>query len=125
MKKFSKDNYLSISQFSKIAEVSRKALIFYDNIGLFSPDVTDSNGYRYYSHEQIYIISVINTLKELGMPLSEIPRQYSFSMVRRGIFRVSVLFYFSNNFARAGTTSLITVREVLMQISKFNLSPHL
>lgn len=63
---------LSISEFSKISNVSRKALIFYDNIGLFSPDSVGSNGYHYYSHEQIYLISVINTLKELGMPLSAI-----------------------------------------------------
>ena len=67
-----KDNYLTISEFSKISEISRKALIFYDNIGLFSPEYTAPNGYRYYSHEQIYVISVITLLKELGMPLSEI-----------------------------------------------------
>lgn len=43
-----KDNYLTISEFSKISEISRKTLIFYDNIGLFSPEYTASNGYRYY-----------------------------------------------------------------------------
>lgn len=67
-----KNNYLTISEFSKLSEVSRKALIFYDNTGLFSPEYTGENGYRYYSHEQIYTISVINTLKELGMPLNKI-----------------------------------------------------
>lgn len=67
-----RNDYLTISEFSKISEVSRKALIFYDNIGLFSPEYTAANGYRYYSHEQIYIISVINVLKELGTPLNEI-----------------------------------------------------
>lgn len=72
MKKNTKSRYLTISEFSKISNVSRKALIFYDNIGLFSPDSIGSNGYRYYSHEQIYLISVINTLKELGMPLGAI-----------------------------------------------------
>lgn len=67
-----KNHYLTISEFSKISEISRKALIFYDNEGLFSPEYTGENGYRYYSHEQIYIISVINILKELGMPLKQI-----------------------------------------------------
>lgn len=66
------NSYLTISEFSKIAEVSRKALIFYDNIGLFCPEYTGENGYRYYSHEQIYIIFVINILKELGTPLNQI-----------------------------------------------------
>lgn len=70
--KMKKNNYLTISEFSKISEVSRKALIFYDNTGLFSPEYTGENGYRYYSHEQIYTISVINILKELGMPLNKI-----------------------------------------------------
>lgn len=65
-------NYLTISEFSKISEVSRKSLIFYDNIGLFSPKMVGENGYRYYSHEQIYIISVIIILKEMGMPLNQI-----------------------------------------------------
>ena len=31
-------DYLMISEFSKICEISRKTLIFYDNIGLFSPN---------------------------------------------------------------------------------------
>lgn len=64
--------FLTISEFSHISEISRKALIFYDKIGVFSPKYTAPNGYRYYAHEQIYIISVINILKELGMPLSKI-----------------------------------------------------
>ncbi len=72
MKKNKNDNYMTISEFSRISEIKRKALIFYDNIGVFSPKYTAPNGYRYYTHDQIYVISVINVLKELGMPLSEI-----------------------------------------------------
>lgn len=71
-----KSRLLTISEFSRISEISRKALIFYDNTGVFSPKYTAPNGYRYYAHEQIYIISVINILKELGMPLSQV-RQYT------------------------------------------------
>ena len=41
-----RDGLLKISEFAKIAEVSRKALIFYDNIGVFSPIYTAPNGYR-------------------------------------------------------------------------------
>ena len=67
-------DYLMISEFSKICEISRKTLIFYDNIGLFSPELIGENGYRYYSHEQIYIIFVINILKELGTPLNQIKK---------------------------------------------------
>lgn len=68
-----KENYLSISAFSKISDISRKALIFYDKIGLFSPAYIDKqNGYRYYSHKQIGQITLIHTLTELGVPLKEI-----------------------------------------------------
>ena len=47
MKKQEKDNYLTISEFSRISEIKRKALIFYDNTGVFSPKYTAPNGYRY------------------------------------------------------------------------------
>ncbi|MBS5284842.1 MAG: MerR family transcriptional regulator [Clostridiales bacterium] len=72
MSKEKKNNLLMISEFSKIAEVSRKALIFYDKIGVFSPVYTAPNGYRYYSHEQVYLISAVNLLRELDTPLEEI-----------------------------------------------------
>ena len=42
MSKEKKNNLLMISEFSKIAEVSRKALIFYDKIGVFSPRLHSS-----------------------------------------------------------------------------------
>ena len=72
MFKEEKKKLLMISEFSKIAEVSRKALIFYDNMGVFSPVYTAPNGYRYYSHEQVYLISAVNLLRELDTPLEEI-----------------------------------------------------
>lgn len=66
------EGLLKISEFAKIAEVSRKGLIFYDNTGVFSPEYTAPNGYRYYAHEQIYLISVVNLLRELDTPLHQI-----------------------------------------------------
>ncbi|WP_179135842.1 MerR family transcriptional regulator [Paenibacillus sp. 32352] len=66
---------LSISAFSKLSEVSRKTLIYYDRIGLFKPAFVADNGYRYYSHSQFETIGVIHIFKELGMSLEEI-QQY-------------------------------------------------
>ncbi|SDD32664.1 DNA-binding transcriptional regulator, MerR family [Paenibacillus sp. UNCCL117] len=63
---------LSISDFSKLSEVSRKTLIYYDRIGLFKPAFVADNGYRYYSHSQFETIGVIHIFKELGMSLEEI-----------------------------------------------------
>ena len=66
------NKYLSISDFSRLSSVSRKALIYYDRIGLFKPDFVKENGYRYYSHHQIETITVINTLSGSGMSLEQI-----------------------------------------------------
>lgn len=66
--------YMSISAFSRLSGVSRKALIFYDNIGLFRPAHVGENGYRYYHYHQVDTITVIQSLKELGMSLEEIKR---------------------------------------------------
>ena len=64
--------YMSISEFARISAVCRKTLIWYDNTGLFSPAFTDSKGYRHYSYEQIYTISVIQMLLELGASHAQI-----------------------------------------------------
>lgn len=63
---------LSISAFSKLSEITRKTLIYYDRIGLFKPAFVADNGYRYYSRNQLETIGVIHIFKELGMSLEEI-----------------------------------------------------
>ncbi|MDU5333116.1 MerR family transcriptional regulator [Enterococcus sp.] len=65
--------WLKISEFSKLSGISRKLLIFYDNHGLLHPErIDESNGYRYYSYRQIDTASVIVSLREAGMSLSDI-----------------------------------------------------
>lgn len=68
---FSK-KYLTISDFAKIAGVSRQTLIYYDRIGLFSPTHTAGNKYRMYSHKQVDNIGIITILSDLGVPLKKI-----------------------------------------------------
>ena len=72
--KINKDDYLSISKFAKISGISRKNLIYYDTIGVFSPEITLDNGYRFYYYRQLYTISMICTLKDIGVPLKEIKK---------------------------------------------------
>ncbi|MDQ0359959.1 MerR family transcriptional regulator [Breznakia pachnodae] len=72
METFDKENYLSTGAFAKAAGIKRKHLIYYDEIGLFSPEVILDNGYRYYYHRQLYTLNMILTLREIGMPLEEI-----------------------------------------------------
>ena len=45
--------YYSINEFSKILGVSSQTLRNWDNNGKLHPHHTSSNGYRYYSHDQL------------------------------------------------------------------------
>ena len=65
-------NFMNISEFADLTGTSRRNLLFYDEIGLFSPESKAENGYRRYSYAQIKQIGVIASLAELGIPLKEI-----------------------------------------------------
>ncbi|MDR2587627.1 MAG: MerR family transcriptional regulator [Coriobacteriales bacterium] len=68
------DGLLSISEFSRITGVSRSALIYYDDIGVFSPIKRGKNQYRYYAPQQITTVKFINVLNSLKVPLRVISR---------------------------------------------------
>lgn len=87
---------LSISAFSKMSEVSRKSLIYYDTIGLFKPMLVARNGYRFYHRNQLETIGVIHIFKELGMSLEEIQQHL-------------------NNRTPASTLELLDKQEELVQ----------
>lgn len=62
----------SIGEVSKICNISKKALRFYDQIGIFRPDVvTKGTGYRYYSRHQLLCVPVLKYFKQLGFKLEE------------------------------------------------------
>lgn len=62
-----------IGEFSKIAQVSGRLLRYYDEIGLLTPEYTDSQtGYRYYTVEQLPRLNRILALKDLGFTLNQI-----------------------------------------------------
>lgn len=63
----------TIGQFSKICQVTAKALRHYEAIGLIRPARVDvSNQYRLYTDEQIHTVRLIAFLKDTGMPLSQV-----------------------------------------------------
>ncbi|MEN2768150.1 MerR family transcriptional regulator [Ornithinibacillus xuwenensis] len=64
--------HLTTGQFAKLMGVSKDTLFYYDKVGIFSPEIVATNGYRYYSIYQSDVFYVITTLKELGMPLKAI-----------------------------------------------------
>ncbi len=66
--------YFSTGKFAKLCGISKKTLLYYDEIDLFKPEKTLPNGYRFYSNTQIELLSAIFTLKDMGMPLKEIKK---------------------------------------------------
>lgn len=64
---------LSIGEFSNICRVSAKTLRYYEEIGLLMPDkINPTNGYRYYSIEQLETMLFIERLKSYSFSLDEI-----------------------------------------------------
>ncbi len=62
----------SIGEVSKLCSVSRKALRFYDEIGIISPDeVSESNHYRYYSRRSLLNLTILKYYKQMGFKLEE------------------------------------------------------
>lgn len=63
----------TIGEFSKLVNISIKALRYYDKINLFKPAYVDPDtNYRYYKDSQIYHLDLIKSLKYIGTPLEEI-----------------------------------------------------
>jgi len=64
---------LKIGDFSKLSQVTVKALRYYDDLGLLKPMFVESfSGYRFYSVEQLPRLNRIIALKELGFSLTQI-----------------------------------------------------
>jgi DNA-binding transcriptional MerR regulator len=62
-----------IGDFSKLSQVSVKALRFYDEVGVLKPTYVDRDtGYRYYSAALLPRLNRILAFKELGFSLGEI-----------------------------------------------------
>lgn len=67
------DKLLTIGQFAAMHEINKKTLMWYDEIGLFSPAVIHpENGYRYYNYHQSPILETILLLRELDVSIDEI-----------------------------------------------------
>lgn len=70
MKKSTK--LLTTAEFSKLHDVNKRTLHYYDSIGLFSPAKKGENQYRYYETSQSMEFEYIRMLKELNMSMEEI-----------------------------------------------------
>lgn len=66
----SKQRY-SIGDMSRICNISKKALRYYDKIGLIQSQRKDHNNYRYYTQESLLSVPVIKYYKQMGFTLDE------------------------------------------------------
>jgi DNA-binding transcriptional MerR regulator len=66
-------NMLRIGEFSRLSQVTIKALRYYDDMNLLKPAMIDKfTGYRYYNVDQLPRIHRIMAFKELGLTLEQI-----------------------------------------------------
>src|ERR671938_983721 len=62
-----------IGEFSRLTQVTVKALRHYDRLGLLTPAHTDPfTGYRFYSAAQLPRLNRLLALKDLGLSLEQI-----------------------------------------------------
>ena len=64
--------YLTTGEFAKLCQVKKHTLFHYDELGIFKPQHTDENGYRYYHVLQYDTFNTIVQLRIIGMSLSDI-----------------------------------------------------
>jgi MerR family transcriptional regulator, thiopeptide resistance regulator len=62
----------SIQQVARMSGVTARALRYYDEIGLLTPDRIGANGYRYYESPQLLRLQQILLLRDLGLDLATI-----------------------------------------------------
>lgn len=68
-----KDDLMLIGEIADFFGVSRKAMRLYEKKGIIKPvEVDATNGYRYYSADQVQQLNALLELKALGFSLDEI-----------------------------------------------------
>ena len=71
-KHLQKEKLYSIGEVSKICNISKKTLRFYDQIGVIQPDVIcKENSYRYYNRETLLLVPIVKYYKQMGFKLEE------------------------------------------------------
>ncbi len=66
-------DYYTIGEISKIYDIGRDSLRYYEKIGLLNP-LRDINGYRLYNMQDIWKLNVIKDLKNLDFTMKQIKK---------------------------------------------------
>lgn len=62
----------STGEFAKLNGINKRTLHYYNDIGLFCPEMTGENGYHYYSFFQTIQLELILILRQTGLSIEEI-----------------------------------------------------
>ena len=65
---------LLAGEFADLCGVSKDTLLYYDKIGLFSPELVAENGYRVYSLDQVHTFDLLLILRDSHLPLKQIKK---------------------------------------------------
>ncbi|MDY0944174.1 MerR family transcriptional regulator [Priestia megaterium] len=68
---------LTTGEFASYVGVKKDTLFYYDKINLFKPAGKLSNGYRYYTYDQIKTFSTLQSLRKLGVSIEELKEYLS------------------------------------------------
>lgn len=69
-------DYLNVGEMSKLFNLNKQTLQYYDKVKIFSPEYRDSsNNYRLYSFSQVYGLALICYLRKIGFSIAQI-KQY-------------------------------------------------
>lgn len=73
--------YYKIGELSKIYDIGKDSLMYYEELGILKPS-RDSNGYRLYSISDIWKLNLIKELRTLDVPMKRIKNYVDFRTVQ-------------------------------------------
>ena len=62
----------SSGEFARLNGINKRTLHYYNDIGLFCPEVIGENGYHYYTCFQTVQLELILTLRRIGLSIDDI-----------------------------------------------------
>lgn len=68
----SNEKLYKVADFARLCGLPKDTILYYDRIGLLHPAKVGSNGYRYYTFDQLFTANLIEGLKLSHMTLDEI-----------------------------------------------------
>lgn len=64
--------YYTAGELADLFKLPKQTLLYYDKMGVLSPEFISSNNYRHYSLKQYLILEIIVNMRKLGIPISKI-----------------------------------------------------